>query len=506
MTRTTEPVPPDAPPPAHAERRLTVEYVAARALAESTTLAEAAGHVLHAICETLGWDHGGLWDVDTSGGILRCVETWHSPTVDVPEFEAISRGTTFTRGVGLPGRVWASGAPAWVPDVVADANFPRAEVARREGLHGAFALPLLIRGNVVGVMEFFSRDIREPDEHLLGMLTTVGTQVGAFIERRRVEEELDRFFTLSLDLLCVAGFDGYFKRLNPAWERVLGYTTHELLARPYVEFVHPDDRAETTTESNRLSGGGQVLSFENRFLAKDGTYRWLEWNSVPYPSEQTIYAAARDITERKEAQATIARYSRDLVAARRAQAEDASRLARLVSELEVRNLLNVVRDALQTSSDAPAAIEVISARPEWVELLIPCTREAAEQIQPVVARLGADLPADVIDTVSDAFRELLLNAVEWGGRLDPNRKVRISCVRTNRVLIYRIADPGPGFQLKDLDHAAIAHPDNPMEHVRIREEKGLRPGGFGILLVRAKVDELVYNEKQNEVIFVKYLS
>ena len=140
-----------------------------------------------------------------------------------------------------------------------------------------------------------------------------------------------------------------------------------------------------------------------------------------------------------------------------------------------------------------------------MELLVPCTREAAEQIQPVVARLGADLPADVIESVGDAFRELLLNAVEWGGRLDPNRKVRIACVRTNRVLIYRIADPGPGFQLKDLDHAAIAHPDDPLEHVRIREEKGLRAGGFGLLMVRAKVDELVYNEKQNEVIFMKYL-
>ena len=106
---------------------------------------------------------------------------------------------------------------------------------------------------------------------------------------------------------------------------------------------------------------------------------------------------------------------------------------------------------------------------------------------------------------SDACRELLLNAVEWGGQLDPKRKVRIACVRTNRMLIYRIADPGPGFQLKGLDHAAIAHPDNPLEHLRIREEKGLRAGGFGILMVRAKVDELVYNEKQNEVVFVKYL-
>jgi PAS domain S-box-containing protein len=353
---------------------------------------------------------------------------------------------------------------------VADSNFPRATVAGKEGLHGAFALPLLIRGTVVGVMEFFSREIREPDEALLGMLTRVGAQVGQFMERKRAEEELDRFFTLSLDMLCVAGFDGYFKRLNPAWERVLGYTREELLSRPYMDFVHPEDRTPTTTAADTLGVGGQLLAFENRYRARDGTYRWLQWAAVSYPIEQTVYAAARDITERKEARATIARYSRDLMAARQAQAEDASRLARLVSELEVRNLLNVVRDA-QQASNATVAIEVISAQPSWVELLVPCTREAAEQIQPVVARLGADLPADVTESVCDAFRELLLNAVEWGGGLDPTRKVRIACVRTNRVLIYRIADPGPGFQLKDLDHAAIAHPDDPLEHVRVREEK-----------------------------------
>jgi hypothetical protein len=99
----------------------------------------------------------------------------------------------------------------------------------------------------------------------------------------------------------------------------------------------------------RLSGGLHVLNFENRYRHKDGTYRWLEWAAVPNPSEQVIYAAARDITERKEARETIARYSRDLAAARQAQAEGASRLSRLVSELEVRDLLQVVQSALQAS-------------------------------------------------------------------------------------------------------------------------------------------------------------
>ena len=172
--------------------------------------------------------------------------------------------------------------------------------------------------------------------------------------------------------------------------------------------------------------------------------------------------------------------------------------------LEPHALLKAVRDTL-SAHDLPPPIKVISARPNWVELLVPCTRAAAERIAEIMGRMEADLPEAVIEAVGYAFRELLLNAIEWGGKLDPKRRVRIAYVRTKRMLLYRIADPGQGFKLEGLTHAAISHPDDPIEHMRIREEKGLRPGGFGLLMVRAKVDELVYNEKQNEVLFMKYL-
>jgi CheY-like chemotaxis protein/anti-sigma regulatory factor (Ser/Thr protein kinase) len=167
-------------------------------------------------------------------------------------------------------------------------------------------------------------------------------------------------------------------------------------------------------------------------------------------------------------------------------------------------LLQTVREVL-AAADLPP-IEVISARPEWVELVVPCTREAAERIQTVMTQLATKLPADLRDTIAYAFRELLLNAVEWGGKLDPKRKVRIACLRTERMLLYRIADPGHGFKIDELPHAAIGHPpDDPIGHMMVREEKGIRPGGFGLLMVRNSVDELIYNETRNEVVFVKYL-
>jgi len=156
--------------------------------------------------------------------------------------------------------------------------------------------------------------------------------------------------------------------------------------------------------------------------------------------------------------------------------------------------------------DASPPIEVISAKPYWVELLIPCTREAAERIQSFLAKLEADLPNDVRNKIGLAFHELLLNAVEWGGKLDPNRKVRIAHVRASHMLLYRVADPGAGFSFKGLTHAAVGQPaDDPVAHTAVRDQLGIRPGGFGIAMTRSIADELIYNEAQNEVIFVKYL-
>jgi PAS domain S-box-containing protein len=319
----------------HAKRRLTAEHIAARALVESATFGEAAPKILEAICEALGWEYGALWRIDEEVHGLRCVNTWASAPDEFPEFERISRQITFATGVGLPGRVWSEAQPVWIPDVVHDTNFPRAETAAREGLHGAFGFPILLRGQVQSVMEFFSREIRAPDEDLLSMLTSVGNQIGLYIDRRRAQEELDRFFSLSLDMLCVVGVDGYFKRVNPAWARILGYTEAELLSRPYIELVHPDDRAATRIQAGRAASGHEIVYFENRYVHKDGTIRWLLWTSTPFPQQQIVYSAARDITERKAAEETMSSYARELERSQLALEDQTARLEQLVKELEI---------------------------------------------------------------------------------------------------------------------------------------------------------------------------
>jgi CheY-like chemotaxis protein/anti-sigma regulatory factor (Ser/Thr protein kinase) len=167
-------------------------------------------------------------------------------------------------------------------------------------------------------------------------------------------------------------------------------------------------------------------------------------------------------------------------------------------------LLETVREALESPEVSP--IEVVSARSDWVELMVPCTRESADRIQTVTAHLDTDLAPELRESIAAALRELVLNAMEWGGRFDPSRKVRIAYLRASRLVMYRIADPGPGFNIEELPHSAIGQPSgDPIAHMQVRETKGLRPGGFGLLMVRANVDELVYNEKRNEVVFIKYL-
>jgi PAS domain S-box-containing protein len=121
-------------------------------------------------------------------------------------------------------------------------------------------------------------------------------------ERKHLKQERDRFFKLSMDLFGVAGFDGYFKQVNPAFSRSLGYSSKELESQPFIDFAHPDDREETLKQAERLTAGNMVVSFENRYRRKDGSYCWLSWNSVSHPEEQLIYATARDISDRKQAE------------------------------------------------------------------------------------------------------------------------------------------------------------------------------------------------------------
>jgi two-component system, NtrC family, sensor kinase len=169
-----------------ADRRLAAQYETTRVLAEADSPGQSGQKILETICDNLDWDLGALWRVDTHIERLRCAAIWHRPSAPSPSFETQTRDTALCRGVGLPGRVWADSAAAWIPELAVDSNFPRQDAAIVDGLHAAFAVPILLRGDTMGVLEFFSRQARPADLAILEMMNSVGTQIGQFIERHRM--------------------------------------------------------------------------------------------------------------------------------------------------------------------------------------------------------------------------------------------------------------------------------------------------------------------------------
>ena len=245
------------------EERLRVQHTVGQILAEAATIEEVTPRVLRAIGEGLGWDVGALWCVDREVEALRCIELWHNASIEVPEFERVSRKFTFVPGLGLPGRVWSSLEPEYIPDVVRDDNFPRGPIAQREGLHAAFGLPILLGGEVLGVIEFFSREIRQPDQELLNMLATIGSQIGQFIERKRAEEAFRKVQMQLAHANRVATMGQLSASIaNEVKQPITAAVTYALAARRWLSAEPPNFREVDDALSHIVKEGnraGEVL-------------------------------------------------------------------------------------------------------------------------------------------------------------------------------------------------------------------------------------------------------
>ncbi|MEC4673174.1 MAG: ATP-binding protein, partial [Nitrospirota bacterium] len=173
-----------------ADQRLAAQHAVTKILSEAYTLGDSAYSILGAICTNLHWQVGGFWQPNQIASGLLCIENFEDVPGQYPSFIAETRKTTFLPGIGLPGRVWTSGKPGWIPDVVQDANFPRAPFAEKENLHAGFAFPIWVGGQILGVMEFFCRESQQLDSELLAMMGSVGSQIGQFTERRAAEAKV----------------------------------------------------------------------------------------------------------------------------------------------------------------------------------------------------------------------------------------------------------------------------------------------------------------------------
>jgi PAS domain S-box-containing protein len=298
-----------------AERRFRAQYATTKVLAEATTVGEAAPMILKAICENLEWSVGALWIPDEPGRELRCAEVWHSPSAIVPEFEAVSRRIAFGKGIGIPGRAWSGAEPVWVSDLASDGNFPRAPHAAKEGLHAGFGCPVLVESEVIAVLEFYNTKVLEPDHDLLGMMATIGTQLGQFISRKRNEEGFVRLSHQHELILNTAG-DGIYGLdrqgrttfVNAAAAQMTGYAVEELLGKNQHEVLHhskPDGTPYPIEQCPIIAvlKDGQRRQGKNEvFWRKDGTSFPVEYTATPIKENGELLGAVvmfRDVTERK---------------------------------------------------------------------------------------------------------------------------------------------------------------------------------------------------------------
>jgi PAS domain S-box-containing protein len=286
------------------EQRLATQYAVSRVLVETGNFDEAAPKILQAIGEQLRWDYGTLYTVDEQENVLRCMYAWHTVGAEFPEFDAMTRQMTFAPGIGLPGSVWASGEPRWITDTSQDPSFPRLQVAASEGLHAALGLPIILGGQVVGVLEFLSRHVRQPNREFLRLATAIGSQIGQFMERKRAEEELQQsnqrnrnILESITDAFFAIDHQWRFTYLNPQAEQLLRRTADELIGKNVWE-EFPEAVGSTFYQKYHQAIAEKVaISFEEFYPPLQ---TWFDVHV--YPSRDGLSVYFRDITRRKRAE------------------------------------------------------------------------------------------------------------------------------------------------------------------------------------------------------------
>jgi PAS domain S-box-containing protein len=300
----------------HGEQRLAAHYAVARVLAESATLDLAMPHLLEAIGGNLEWDWGAFWIGDRQAAIIQCANIWHAPNIEATQLDASSRETTFTPGQGLPGHVWQSAEPAWIADAAKDSRFLRVAAAKEAGLRGAAIFPILLGGEALGVIEFFSRAVRTCDEEQLRTLSIIGSQIGQFILQKRAEEALQRserrFRALiehSTDAVFLATDEGTVLYASPSIERVLGYSAEELKGQSGFNLVHSNQIEDARRAfAEAILNPGKVVRTQRLVRHRDGSLRWVDGalsSLLDEPSVRAVVVNLRDITERKRAEEAL---------------------------------------------------------------------------------------------------------------------------------------------------------------------------------------------------------
>jgi PAS domain S-box-containing protein len=439
-----------------AETRLALQYTVARVLSEAEILEEAAAPILQSLCESLDWDVGELWSVGTEDRVPRCAQLWAAPSVDVSELREGLHTRVFPSGAGPP---WQSGNPLWIADIALDETLAREPEAKRVGLHGMFRIPISVHGEIRGILRVFSREVRQKDDALVEFMTSVGTQIGQFLERQRSVERIREsesrkaaILEASLDAVVTIDQRRLVVEFNAAAETTFGYRREEVVGRDLSHLIVPPRMREQALAGfahYRATGESGLLGkrFDTVALKSDGSEFPVEVAVASIGSGDrallTIYVC--DASARKHAEQEVARYQERLrsLMADLLLAEEGER-RRLAVDLhdglsQTIALAQIKLSALRHSMNGKLAKSL-----DEIEELIDQTNRAARSISfelspPVLHDLGLE-PAVQWLVENIQARYGIRVVLEDDGQPKPaDEKTRIILVRSIRELLINAA-------------------------------------------------------------------
>jgi len=454
---------------------LLAQNALAVTLVESRSLADATPKALEAIGRTLGWQLGALWTIDEPRQVLRLVEVWQEPELQVAGFLGLSRRTRFAPGEGLPGQAWERNEPVWVEDVSHDEGYIRATVAREAGLSAALAFPVLGEHRVLGAVEFYTRELRTPHPDLLRLLRGFGSQLGQYIELRQAEEIARAseavkmsIFETALDAVISIDANGDVVEFNPSAERMFGYRRDETIGKEMASLIIPESLREGHRGALRRLAEGA----EPRLLGQRLELTALHADGSEFPVELSITAIEAEGGER----GLFTGFVRDITARKQIERERATLLVR-------------ERDSRRYAEAAQQQTEFIAEVGTVLDTALDYRRALDELARIAVPRLGDWCVIDVLEEDGSIARYAAAHA-------NPDRRALIDALRASYP-----ADPdarqGLPFTIRTGESQLIAEVTDDMlevgelaqdeEHARLLRELGFRSALIVPLRARGRI-------------------